>query len=315
MAEVFNWIRPGYELVTAKIEWTVQMPFLQTTYGQGQMLRSHLFSPQETPNSKWALEVNDTKTQIEIYTYHYNYAGKTVNFVEPALVKMSILNKRRKKILQQMLSSNQQCSVVTFYLSKEDIIESKCQQWDGSLTFSCKIFTHVKKDSTLSSDDSSSDAINCRCQLSTDLDGLFYNMQFTDVIFKVRGREFPAHKSILFARSEGLAAMFQHPSKEQANQIEIEDIKPEVFQELLRFIYTGRVSTATMETMATGLLIAADKYELDELKTECVNYMFLHMSPDNFLLFLFARRFALSNGGTEGSGEILPAFSKSSDGD
>jgi speckle-type POZ protein len=112
-------------------------------------------------------------------------------------------------------------------------------------------------------------------------------MQFTDVIFKVRGREFPAHKSILFARSEGLAAMFQYPSKEQAtNQIEIEDIEPEVFQELLYFIYTGRVSTATMESMATGLLIAADKYELDELKTECENHLLRHMSPDNCVALL-----------------------------
>ena len=68
-------------------------------------------------------------------------------------------------------------------------------------------------------------------------------MQFSDVNLNIRGREFPAHKNILAARSEVFAAMFQHPTKEKlSNQIEIEDIEPEVFQELLRFIYTGRVS-------------------------------------------------------------------------
>ena len=34
-----------------------------------------------------------------------------------------------------------------------------------------------------------------------------------------------------------------------ANQIKIEDIQPEVFQELLRFIYSGRVSTAILREL------------------------------------------------------------------
>ncbi len=81
----------------------------------------------------------------------------------------------------------------------------------------------------------------------------------------------------------------KHPTREQStNQIEIEDIiEPEVFQELLlRFIYTGRVSTQTIETMDTGLLIAADKYLLDDLKNECENYLIHHMSPDIWVVLL-----------------------------
>jgi hypothetical protein len=61
MTQVFN-IRPGYELVTVELEWNVQVPFLQTTDGKGQDLNSPLFSPQETPNSKWKLGVNDGGT-------------------------------------------------------------------------------------------------------------------------------------------------------------------------------------------------------------------------------------------------------------
>jgi speckle-type POZ protein len=81
--------------------------------------------------------------------------------------------------------------------------------------------------------------------------------------------------------------MFKHPMKEQStNQIKIEDIEPEVFQELLHFIYTGRISKATMEKMAANLFIAADKYLLDELKMKCENYLVLHMSPDNCVVLL-----------------------------
>jgi speckle-type POZ protein len=112
-------------------------------------------------------------------------------------------------------------------------------------------------------------------------------MPFNDVNFNIDGRPFPAHKSILAARSEVFAAMFQHPMREQStNQIKIEDIQPEVFQELLRFIYTGRVSIATMETMAVGLFIAADKYMLIGLKNKCENYLLHDMSPDNCIELL-----------------------------
>jgi speckle-type POZ protein len=175
---------------------------------------------------------------------------------------------------------------VEFHLSKEDVIKSNSQQSDGSLTFYCKILTHVKQE-TESSADPSSLAIDCSGGLSTHLDGLFNNMQFSDVNFNVGGREFPAHKSILAARSQYFAAMFQHPMKENStNQVKIEDIDPEVFDQLLRFIYTGRVPLDKLETMAADLFIAADKYLMDELKMKCENYLLSQMSPDNCVILL-----------------------------
>jgi speckle-type POZ protein len=112
-------------------------------------------------------------------------------------------------------------------------------------------------------------------------------MQFSDIIFKVRGCEFPAHKSILSVRSEVFAAMFQHPTKENlTNQIKIEDIEPDVFRELLRFIYTGRVQVDKLETMAVSLFKAADKYLLDQLKMTCENHFLRHMSPENCVFLL-----------------------------
>ena len=289
MAQVFNsgfnWFRPGYELVTVRLQWNVNVSFLQTTT----MLSSHLFSSQKTPKSKWALEVIDRKAQITIYPCHYDSAGKIVNFVEPVQVKMSILDKRGEKVLQKVLElTPNKFADVEFYFSKKEIIESKCQQSDGSLTFCCKIYTHLKKEPTSSSAaDPSVFTVDCSGGLSTHLDGLFNNMQFSDVILNIRGREFPAHKNILATRSEVFAAMFKHPTKENSNnQVKIEDIEPEVFDQLLYFIYTGRVSTATMESMAANLFIAADKYLLGELKKECENYMLHHMSPDYCLVLL-----------------------------
>jgi speckle-type POZ protein len=286
MAQVFNWIRPGYELVTVKLEWNVQVPFLQTTDGIGQLLESPLFSPQETPNSKWQLEVYDVRHSLRIVTLHCNSTEQEVNFVEPVLVKLSILNNRRKKVFQQIVSSAPTVCYVEFYLSKEDLIKPDSRQPDRTLTFYCKILTHVKQ-KTQSSADPSSLAIDCSSELMTHLVNLFDDMQFSDVNFNVGGRIFLAHKVILTTRSQYFAAMFKHPTKENStNQVKIEDIEPEVFDQLLRFIYTGRVPLDKLQTMAAELFIAADKYLMDELKMKCENYLLNQMSPDNCVILL-----------------------------
>ena len=288
MAEIFNWFRPGHKLVTDKFEWNVQVPFIQTnnmTYVRGP--QSPVFSPQETPNSNWKLERDDNLTKIMIRTFRCNSAGNIVSFVEPALVKLSLLNRKGRKVCQQMLPSLQHSNFVDFFLWKEDLIQSGCQQADGSLIFCCKIRSHVKMESSVSlADPPSCVSINCLDELSTQLEELFDSKSSSDVHFNVCGRDFSAHKNILAARSKVFAAMFKHPTKENSTN-QIENIEPEVFDQLLRFIYTGKVPLEKLETMVIGLFIAADKYLMDGLKMKCENYLLYHMSPDNCVVLLF----------------------------
>ncbi|EFX63376.1 hypothetical protein DAPPUDRAFT_307572 [Daphnia pulex] len=133
----------------------------------------------------------------------------------------------------------------------------------------------------------------CSGQLIDQLEELFDGMLFSDFTFNVRGREFQAHKAILATRSRVFAAMFQHPTKEKLSSlVVIEDTEPDVFYELLRFIYTERVPLDKMNKLATGLLVAADKYLLDQLKVECENHLHWHMSVDNcFELLLIDQRY------------------------
>ena len=80
-------------------------------------------------------------------------------------------------------------------------------------------------------------------RLSDDFSNLFESSQFADVTLTCNSREFQCHKAILTARSPVLAAMFEHEMKErQLNLVEIEDMDPEVMADMLRFIYTGKVS-------------------------------------------------------------------------
>jgi speckle-type POZ protein len=99
------------------------------------------------------------------------------------------------------------------------------------------------------------------------LEELFEKMPLSVVTFNVRGRQFSAHKNILAIRSPVFSAMFQHPTKEmQTSELEVEEVNPDVFQEVLRYLYTGLTRSTTMDVMAPGLFAAADKYLLEMLK-------------------------------------------------
>ena len=73
---------------------------------------------------------------------------------------------------------------------------------------------------------------------------------------------------ILASRSSVLNALFQaNLSESHTNILKIEDIEPEVFTEVLHFIYTGKINN--LEELATELLAVAEKYMLEILKAKC----------------------------------------------
>lgn len=113
--------------------------------------------------------------------------------------------------------------------------------------------------------------------ISENLKKLFENKKFSDITFNVQGREFKAHKVILAAHSQVFSAMFEHEMEEKRqNGVEIIDVKPEVFQEMLDFIYTGKAPN--LNKKASDLLAVADKYALEELKIICEQELFSKLS-------------------------------------
>ncbi|KAH0907077.1 hypothetical protein HID58_038904 [Brassica napus] len=90
----------------------------------------------------------------------------------------------------------------------------------------------------------------------------------SDVTFLVEGRRFYAHRICLLASSDAFRAMFDGGYREKdARDIEIPNIKWEVFELMMRFIYTGSVDI-TIE-ISQDLLRAADQYLLEGLKRLC----------------------------------------------
>ena len=110
-------------------------------------------------------------------------------------------------------------------------ITCKLEYWDPITATNTTVLSNSSI--PLSSADSS---------LNQNLEKLFTNRTGTDVCFVVDGKEIQAHKAILSARSPVFAAMLESGMKEAvSNRVEIKDIAPDIFEFLLRSIYTDRV--------------------------------------------------------------------------
>ena len=108
------------------------------------------------------------------------------------------------------------------------------------------------------------------------LTDLFSHQTYSDIQFCFPNNEtIGGHVSILAARSPVFAAMFQHSCMQESKtrKVIIEDIQPEIFKELLHYIYSGRCSTPLTESTVQPLFVAADKYDIKDLKEDCVRYL------------------------------------------
>ncbi|KQJ96778.1 BTB/POZ and MATH domain-containing protein 2 [Brachypodium distachyon] len=95
-----------------------------------------------------------------------------------------------------------------------------------------------------------------------------------DVTFQVAGEMITAHRCVLAARSPVFKAQFFGSMKEGAKShcIQIEDMMPEVFKNLMHFIYTDSLPEMKEQeeaVMVQHMLEAADRYDMQRLKLIC----------------------------------------------
>lgn len=122
--------------------------------------------------------------------------------------------------------------------------------------------------------------IDTLSMLSDDFE-LAMNGEFKDVTFKVENKEIQAHKVILAARSPVFKKMFAAKMKEaQTNKVTISDISSDTFEEMLRYIYTGKTSEM-FSTVAMELLGASHKYEIRGLKKLCEAEISRNLTEEN----------------------------------
>ncbi|XP_044012401.1 speckle-type POZ protein-like [Aphidius gifuensis] len=111
--------------------------------------------------------------------------------------------------------------------------------------------------------------VNTTPKLSEDWKKLLLSEKSADVTFQVGQKSFRAIKGILAIRSPVFAAMFDHEEfkENKKNEVVIDDIDEDVFEEFLHYIYTDE--SPNVDKMTMELLAVADKYQVDSLKNIC----------------------------------------------
>jgi len=136
--------------------------------------------------------------------------------------------------------------------------------------------------SSSSTSSASTSATTAATTTATDHFSASPSTNHSDVTLQVGSDAFPAHKAILAARSQVFASMFDHNMiEQQSNVVEIGDMDPLVMRHFLHFLYTGEHGAALDVQLAKDLFIAADKYQVQQLKTFCEAFMSKNLTPEN----------------------------------
>uniref|UniRef100_A0A3B6RPL3 BTB domain-containing protein n=1 Tax=Triticum aestivum TaxID=4565 RepID=A0A3B6RPL3_WHEAT len=111
-----------------------------------------------------------------------------------------------------------------------------------------------------------------------------------DVTFEVGGETFPAHRSVLAARSSVFNAELLGPMKERTDaSIRLDGIEAKVFKAMLHFVYTDslpHIDAGEVMPMAQHLLVVADRYNLAKLKSKCEDTLRGHFNTSTVATIL-----------------------------
>ena len=111
-----------------------------------------------------------------------------------------------------------------------------------------------------------------------------------DVEFLFRGINYSigSHANILTEKSFVFLAMPLRGTEANPARVLNEQMRPEIFKEVLFYIYTGTLSTPLNEGVVQPLYIIAVKYRIEPLEKICLRYMSRIMKDHNVVkLFAF----------------------------
>ena len=129
---------------------------------------------------------------------------------------------------------------------------------------------------------------------------LFRSQSLCDVqfCFGDGGKSVGGHVSILSARSRVFAAMFQCNGMRESKtgRVDIKDIQSDIFERLLHYIYSGQIGAPLSEEAAQSLFVAADMYDITDLKEKCVQLLVPFIRIDNSISLLTWANFYSAEG-------------------
>ncbi|KAI4476294.1 hypothetical protein M0804_013710 [Polistes exclamans] len=130
------------------------------------------------------------------------------------------------------------------------------------------------------------------------LQNMYEDEKFTDIIINVKGELFLAHKALLIGNPV-FAAMLRNDMRESnENIIYIKEMDPAIFQIILRYLYLGNTGNINLKKLGEDFLInlitATDMYQMGYLNTELIKVAIRYINLSNVIkLFILADRFSI----------------------
>jgi speckle-type POZ protein len=125
-------------------------------------------------------------------------------------------------------------------------------------------------------------------QVLTHLSKLLDNQSMADVTFVVKNEKIGAHSAIVVSGSPVICAMLEKDKLKggQTKTVQVDDIDPSVFKEMLRYLYTGKTQKLDEDAMTEPLFMAADKYQIEALKDLCEQSLISKLNMQTAVHFL-----------------------------
>lgn len=185
-------------------------------------------------------------------------------------------------------SLNKDQSVQIYTESRSTIIEENNGLLiENILTFYCEFTLELESISEKTTIARPIRKLDEKVLIIEDLERLFKSGDFSDFKFTIGKRKFPVHKAILHSRSPYFKAIFSQGFEENTtNSVPIKEIEADLFAELLEYMYTSKIPEFTNEAKTIEVLVFADKYQLDSLKTICENELSEKMTTESMFNLL-----------------------------
>ncbi|XP_057336226.1 TD and POZ domain-containing protein 5-like [Microplitis mediator] len=249
----------------------------------GTIVYSNFFHMKCAPNIKFTIfvEMNDKKLLKVIVRKHYTKSAMVI--IELAIgdtppIRISVANWKEDVIFDGLVIPTN-CDVCLKHPNYGNFC-SLPQNYDNTHKYSipivASIFWYGFTDELLSPN------------LYDNMKQYYNNKEFSDVIIKVKDQEFPAHKNILAAQSPMFRMMLTTDMKEsKENCINLPDLDADLVNELLLFLYTGKLDKANNDyNFALNLLEVSAMYIITNLKDVCEIVLSNYISIDNVLVLL-----------------------------
>ncbi|XP_045023649.1 speckle-type POZ protein B isoform X2 [Daphnia magna] len=278
-----NWCQTVSEISQTDFEWNVQLPYKE--YPMPSMTSSTVSSG---AYCTWTLSLGDDESNIKI-VLSIKPGLDHSKIVHHLRVSAGIADKKgnlsfaKTTLIDRNTGSSFGNENDILKINKEELWKSDCYEKDGNFTIYCAVAVWALKETKSGSLSKITSNISDNEFVQTQLKQLLENQTAQgDVILNVGDRIFRVHKNILSAKSRVFADTFYQRTREKlSNPIDIQDVDPDVFQAVLVYIYSGRISPGTMEKKAVGVFVVADKYSIYHLKTRCIAHLMKRMSAVN----------------------------------